>query len=243
MGLSCYRCLKYAVPEMFDAFIDDDRNLIRLGFALVIVSIVFQLACTDAGISQAPDDSVSAQTGQSSGNCRGLDLVRERDAAFEANPYRAGIQPEYAEDTRICLEGEIIDLPTREFNPIYPGLEGALRVLVVAKINDDLGFILDYGNLPGHTAFLEEHYPMFLEPMPIDLTPEQQVEWGDKQAEIDAEWLALEVERKVAWESLIMAKSVGDTVRAECDLGGGGISKSDYLPEGTRLFSNCEPLE
>ncbi len=78
-------------------------NQLRLPLFLLL------LAYTNAGASQVLDHSVSAQAGQSSADCRGLDLVRERDAAFEANPYRAGLQPEYAEDVHICLEGEIID--------------------------------------------------------------------------------------------------------------------------------------
>ena len=209
----------------------------------LLSALVLLLACTDAGASRAQDDSESAQAGQSSGDCPGLGLVRERDAAFEANPYRAGLQPEYGRDVRICLEGEIIDFPTKRANPNYPGLGGVFQILVVAKINDDMGFVLDYGYGPGHTEFLEERYPMFLEPMPMDLTLEQQTEWDDKLAEMDAEFMALEEQSQIAWEKLIMAKSVGDRVRAECDLGGGGISKSDYLPEGTRIFPNCEPLE
>lgn len=188
-------------------------TLCRLG--LLAIVLVFTAACATASPSNSPDEP----DGQSPAGFRGEEFVREAQAEYAANKFRA---QEKHIGKRVRLEGEI----------------SAFHMVMGMGVTVDIGSGAAFG--------LYQPSPHFEFDWSI---PEglNYIEADAKSAELRREYERLEQEKheeQLAWEAWFLAGSVGDTIRAECTVKGltSEGDSSGRVP-GTPTFEKCELLE
>ena len=217
---------------------------------LVLPLLLFAVACSDVNtdnIGGAVQDTVqSGGEAKQTSCCNGLATIAEVRAAGEANPHRAMLKYD-TKTMRGCLEGQIVAFPkSTDTIRDQRALDDPSRISIDVKVNEERGFTLrrPRPDEPEVPAILDE-------PDPHDLTEAQQADWWEKRDKAMEEYnkaldeaLAQIPEYTAQWEAFILSKSVGDTLRAECDLFNTRRAEQyDPLGEGTSRHRNCERIE
>lgn len=200
---------------------------------LSVISSLFLVACAPATganpVAQTSGSTTSTQ--QLKSGCRGIEFIKEVEAAVEANPHRASITYDF--EARGCLEGKIVAFSRR-----MPGIgqswnTGPTGIFLDVKIEEDRGFELHYSHERDSLDWVQQQPP--------NLTPKQEKEWDKKVMAAWAEQDRLAEESVTRWESFVLSKSVGDMIRAECDLlRWDQPVDGSQLPETIQVHKNCD---